>query len=218
MLKRLLIMAALVAVLMYFIPIQSVQAVRGTPGSSEFGFGARVHLGGQFVQDGIQLASNLQLDWVKIEIPWAALQPAKGDKINWAQCEAAFQALAHYKLTVMASITQPPAWALTANGPDAGLTAQFVHQILQKYGSSILAVELLPGANTRQGWGADPDPKAYMAVWKAVKNELGNKSPVLLVAGGLVAARSDAAIGQVDDLEFLQGMYAAGAKDAVQVV
>ena len=119
----------------------------------------------------------------------------------------------------MASITRPPFWSLSSNGPDSTLTLQFIQQLLQKYGSSISAIELFPAANTRKGWGADPDPKSYMAMWKAVSHGLSTaKSSVLLVAGGLVPGKSDNSIGQVDDLEFLQGMYAAGARDLVQVV
>jgi hypothetical protein len=219
MTRRLLILLAILAVGLYFAPIRPAQAVRGTPGSSEFGFGARIDLAGQFVEDGIQLANNLQLDWVKVEIPWANLQPVKGSKIDWTPCQAAFQSLAKYKLAVMASITQPPAWALTAQGPDPAATSLFVAQLLQKFGTTIAAVEIFPGANTRQSWGADPNPKAYMKLWQTIRNSLStNKSQALLVAGGLIPAQTDPAQGQVNDLEFLRGMYAAGAGDGVQVV
>jgi hypothetical protein len=209
----------ILALLLYFIPVSSVQAIRGTPGSSEFGFGALVDLNGQSVEDGIQLASNLQLDWVKVEVSWSALQSTKGGELDWSSCDQAFQSLSHYKLNSLVSITQPPAWSLTAHGPDSALALKFIQQILQKYGPSIAALELFPAANTRAGWGTAPDPGAYMALWKTVSHGLeAAKTPVLLVAGGLVPGKTDSKVGRVDDLEFLQGMYSAGARDLVQVV
>ena len=219
MIKRLFILLALLAVLLYVVPTQSAEAIRGTPGSSEFGFGALVDLGGQFVEDGIQLASNLQLDWVKVEIPWAAVQPAKAKAIDWTHYESAFQSLAHYRLNVMVSITQPPSWSLTPLGPDPALTMRFIQQLFQKFGPSISAIEIFPAANTRQGWGAAPNPGAYMNLWKTINSSLAAaKSAVILVAGGLVSGKTDSSNDQIDDMEFLQGMYASGARDLVQVV
>ena len=55
MFKRIVILIAILALLLIFLPVVTAQATRGTPGSSEFGFGALVDLNGQFVDDGIQL-------------------------------------------------------------------------------------------------------------------------------------------------------------------
>jgi len=217
MIKRLIGILVLAAVIITILPVSTAKAVRGAPGSAEFGFGAFIDISGQYVSDGIQLANNLQLDWVNLEIPWKLLQPDKNSKIDWKPVDQTLAGLANYKIAALASITQPPAWALTSAGPDASLTAQFIQQVLQKYGNTVTALELFPAANTRQGWGSNPDPAAYMSLWKAISKSLpaANKQ-VLLVAGGLVPVvpSKDAQ----DDLAFLQGMYQAGAATVIQVI
>ena len=219
MVKRLMIIVTLLAGSLFLLPVSSAQAIRGTPGSSEFGFGASLDLSGKYVNDGIQLANDLQLDWVKIEIPWAQVQPDKGGKIDWGTCPAVIQSLAHYKLNILVSLTQPPSWALTSQGPDVAFASQFVRQFLQDFGPSISAIEIFPRANTRQAWGAAPDPAAYMKLWKAIQKSLSkDQQKILLVAGGLVPGTDNPTAGIADDLAFLKGLYAAGARDAMQVI
>src|SRR5450759_422311 len=219
MIKRLIVLITLLALLLYFVPVHTAEAVRGTPGSSEFGFGAHVDLGGQFVEDGILLANNLHLDWVSVEFPWSQIQPNKGSKIDWTRYDSAFQSLAHYKINVLANVSQPPAWAETVDGPDAGLTLQFTKQLLQRYDPSISAMELFPAANTQLGWGAKPNPAAYMKLFKSIAGGFkALKNKVLLVAGGLAPIMTDSSQDQFGDLEFLQQMYDLGAKDFVQVL
>jgi hypothetical protein len=217
MIKRLIGILALLGVLLSVLPLHLAAAARGTPGSSEFGYGAHLDMQGQFVPDGIQLANNLQLDWVALEVSWQSIQPAKESPVDWTSLDSVFSMLAHYKIVVMASVTQPPAWALTKNGPNPDLTALLVQQLVQRYQTSIEAVELFPAANTRSGWGARPDPAAYMNLWKVVSKVLAaSKNQVLLVAAGLVPLVNPGEDEQ-DDLVYLQGLYTAGAKDLVQV-
>lgn len=218
MFKRLVGLLALAGVLLALLPLNRAVAERGTPGSSEFGYGAHLDLDGQFVSDAVQLANNLQLDWIALELPWSKLQPAKDQAVDWNDLDPIFKQLSQYNISVMVSLTQAPDWALTKNGPDAALTAKFVQQFTQRYPAGVSAVELFPAANTRQGWGADPNPSAYVSVWKAVNKVLAStKSRPLLVAGGLVPAGAGVD-GQQDDLEYLQGLYNTGAKDLFGVI
>ncbi|HVP21922.1 MAG TPA: hypothetical protein VMS73_08680 [Anaerolineaceae bacterium] len=217
MIKRLIGLLALLGVLMSILPLHQAAAARGTPGSSEFGYGAHLDLKGQYVPDGIQLANNLQVDWVAVDISWQSIQPSRENQVDWSRLDSVFALLEHYKITVMASVTQPPGWAVSKTGPDSDLAAKLVLQLVQHYPASISAVELFPAANTRSGWGARPDPVAYMALWKKVNQVLADsRSPVLLVAAGLVP-QVNPSPDQLDDLEFLQGLYKAGARNLVQV-
>jgi polysaccharide biosynthesis protein PslG len=217
MIKRLIGILALAAVIISILPVTSAKAVRGIPGSAEFGFGAFIDINGQYVEDGIQLANNLQLDWVNLEIPWKLIQPTKDSKNDWSLVDQALSEMGGYKIAALASITQPPSWAQTSSGPDANLTSQFVLQVIQKYGNTVTGLELFPAANTRLGWGGNPDPVAYMSLWKAVSKSLNAaKKEVLLVAGGLLPGK--ASKDTQDDLEYLQGMYQAGAQTVIQVI
>ncbi len=219
MIKRLVGALVAVGLLVYLLPNAPVFAVRGTPGSSEFGFGARLDTNGQFVGDGIQLAYDLQLDWVSFDLPWKLVQSEKNGPVDWSRYDPVFENLAHYQLTALVSITQPPDWSLSPAGPDPAAAAQFVLQLVEKYGATVAAVELFPSANTSEGWGADPEPTSYLNLFKTVHNRLSSaNASLLLVAGGLEPVADNTQAGRAGDLEFLRGLYLAGGKDVIQVL
>ena len=56
-----------------FVPVTSVQAVRGVPGSTEFGYGAWLHPTGEYFDQGLALVQDFGLDWIGIEIDWAGM-------------------------------------------------------------------------------------------------------------------------------------------------
>ncbi len=218
MVKRLVGALVALGLLIYLLPNAPVSAVPGTPGSSAFGFGASLDVSGQFVGDSLQLAYDLQLDWVSFELPWKLVQAEKNGPIDWTLYDPVFAQLAHYQLAALVSLTQPPDWSLTDVGPDPAAAAQFVLQLVEKYGSTVAAIEVFPAANTSEGWGARPDPTAYLTLFYTVSKQLSAvQAGVLLVAGGLVPAVDNTQADRASDLEFLRELYLAGAKDVIQV-
>ena len=191
-------------------PARLAQAARGTPGSAEFGFGAYLDLSGSFAIDSVHLASDLELDWLALDFSWQAAAPKPG-AIDWSRIDPILQAAGRSQQSVMLSLTQAPEWALTPQGPDSAKCAALVIQILQRYPNTVQAIELFPGANTTQGWGRQPNPKAYFSTWNAVQAAIKSaKLSTLLVAGGLLPIPSGSPAAQgVNDLTFLQELYSA---------
>jgi hypothetical protein len=114
---------------------------------------------------------------------------------------------------VLVSVSHPPAWALTAQGPDAETTADLVVSLAQKY-PNLAAVELFPGANTAAGWGTTPNAAAYVAVFTAARARVQMEALGLqLVAAGL----SNVITGPEDlrDVDFLQALYTAGLETEI---
>ncbi len=219
MIKRLFGALVALGLLIYLLPNTPVSAVPGTPGSSQFGFGASLDVTGQFVGDSLQLAHDLQLDWISLELPWKLVQADKNGPLDWSLFDPVFEQLAHFQIAALVSLTQPPAWSLTDAGPDPAAAAEIVLLLVERYGSSVAAVELFPFANTSQGWGAEPDPTSYLALYRTVSKHLSaTNASVVLVAGGLVPLPDNAQDGFAGDLEFLRGLYLAGARDDVQVL
>jgi hypothetical protein len=216
---RLALLLVVIIALTVLPPQNQVLAARGTPGSAEFGYGAHLNLAGAFAIDGVRLASNLQLDWLAVELSWQSVAPKAG-AVDWSRIDPLLQVASHSQQAVMISLTEAPEWALTPQGPDANQTSQFVLQLVQRYPKNVQAVELFPGANTRQGWGRQPNPLAYQKTWGAVQSVLQNaKINILLAAGGLqpVVSGTDPAEA-MDDLAFLQALYTAGGKNPVKIV
>lgn len=185
------------------------QAGRGIPGSPEFGYGARLELDGPYLEEALELAADTHFDWLAVTLRWNTLQT---DAAYSARLDQVMAFAARNSLAVMISLTQPPTAALTATGPDPAQTAALLTALSKRYGSPFAAVELFPGANTRAGWGANPDPNAYAQFYNQVQSQLQSAAlPLLLVGCGLQPLSGLSTSGDLHDLEFLSRVYQAGA-------
>ena len=216
---RLLVILVICGLLAGWMPSHSAQAARGIPGSSEFGFGAQLNPGGAFALDGIHLASNLQLDWLAIDLSWQAAAPKTG-AVDWSRLDVLMKTAERSQVAVCISLTEAPDWAMGQAGPDPEKTAQWVVSLAQRYPVALKALELFPGANTRQAWGRQPDANAYLKLWSSVNAALQKqKSPLLLVAAGLKPILANVPASEaVDDLVFLQNLYNGGIKTTLSVL
>lgn len=212
------ILLLITAVLLTTVNIDPAQAARGVPGSAEFGYGARLNLNGSQFEQGLQLVGSLRLDWLTIDLSWSSLMPDPAVTIDFSHLDQAMQVAAQNQTAVLLSITQPPAWALTAQGPNPNLTAVFIKMLAARYPGTFQAVELFPYANTQAGWGALPDPAAYWNVFSSVR-EKAQESGVSLewIAGGLEVIKGSSA-ESMNEVDFLRGLYNAGASNQLPVI
>jgi hypothetical protein len=218
--SRLMLFLFLAALWVALTPLEPVLAARGTPGSAEFGYGAHLDLNGQYALEAVHLASDLQLDWMGLDLSWRSVAPKAGS-VDWSRLDPILDAAARSQLSVMVSLTDAPEWALTAQGPAADQTSQFIIQLVKRYPQPVQAIELFPGSNTLQGWGRDPDAQAYMKVLNAVKNALKRSNPaVRLVGAGLkpIPSGEISNAQEIDDAAFLQSLYKNGFGNAVSIV
>ena len=206
------------AILFSVSPMKSVQAVRGIPGSAEFGYGARVNLSGPQFEQALQLAASLRLDWLTIDLSWAELMPDPTTPVDFTRLDLAMKAAAQNQTSVLYSITQTPTWALNEQGPNPNLVTVLIQMLAARYPGCFQAVELFPGANTVAGWGTSPDPLAYWNVFSTVKSKLNeNGIAIELIAGGLEIT-NDQLAGSMNELVFLRGLYQAGAINNLPVI
>ena len=196
-----------------------VPGVRGVPGSVEFGFGARLDIWGSDITSSFLAARTLGLDWVALEFNWERIWPDANTDPDLATFEQAMALAERYGISVLVSITNPAGWAMTGQGPNPELTSQLVYNLASQYPRTIFAIELFPGANTVHGWGAPPNPMAYTTVLVKTKTALQTLDhSVIIVVGGLAPGSSNSAPGEIDDLNFLQGLYDTGAKSYISTV
>jgi hypothetical protein len=199
---------------------QGAQAARGTPQSPDFGYGVRVELAEDSFIGALQTTAMLQADWVIIDLDWSKQYPIQGNQPDFTILDQAMELARRFEIPVIISLNKAPAWALTASGPDADLTASFALRLAKRYPNVLQAIELLPGANTLAGWGSHPDPKAYLSVYNAASNAIKQAGlPVLLVAAGLTPLSAGLQTpNDIDDLSFLRGLYQDGARDSFSVI
>ena len=189
----------------------------GMPGNARFGYGVWADLQGRFPLEAIQLAGRAEIDWVAVEFDWGAAQPSARVAPRWGMLDSALETAAENGSAVMISVTGAPSWALGADGPSPRETAELASRLVRRYPDALLALELFPHANTRQGWGAPPNPEAYARLLEVTTRAVQQANPqVVLIAGGLTPVTGGAQ--DLRDTAFLDRLYRAGAQEFMPVV
>jgi hypothetical protein len=196
-----------------------VDAAKGVPGSPEFAIGTTLHTQqASFYNESLNLLAELRPDWIYLPVSWADLY-ALPDQPDFSRLDIAMKLAAERQIPVAVGLSVAPAWAMTAQGPDAGQTVQFALALANRYPGQIQALELFPRANTRQGWGSSANPAAYLALFDAVRQAFdAHNIPMVLVSAGLQPLSATPGEGDMNDLFFLQGLYDAGGKAILRVV
>lgn len=209
--------AAVAVILQFAQPIPN--ATTGLPGSAAFAYGASVNLEGELQIISTNAACGIGLDWLAVDLDWARVWSQPEAEPELAAIQALIEHAGKLKLAVMVALTNPPDWAWTASGPSSAAAAELIRRVIELDPKTVLAIELLPGANTSAGWGLAPDPAQYAEFYRQVYFGLRqNEIATTVVAGGLKPLTTASPGTDVDDLEFLEGLYAAGIKEIMPVV
>ncbi|GAP17577.1 hypothetical protein [Levilinea saccharolytica] len=173
--------------------------------------GGFAHLNSSDLEAAAWVAGDLGLDWVAVELDWAAFMPAANEPPDWAALDRAANAARQGHFYLLLSLTNAPDWARTDKGPDAQAVRSLVEALVQRYPEEIRAYEIFPAANTAAGWGAAPNPQAYVELLAVLKPVLQSLDPApMLVAGGLVPVAASDQNQNLSDLTFLSAMYDTG--------
>lgn len=199
-------------------PQKTVLAGQGLPGTVEFAYGGQINLDGPWLDDALHISANLHLDWIAIDFNWQSFYPTPNENPNLSRLNEALSFAAKNQISVLLKLSAPPAWALTANGPDPAQTVSLVSQILQNYPGLIQAIELFPEPNTMSGWGATPNPQAYADLYLKSQNALQGVSPHTLLIIGSLKPVSNLSNQEMDDQIFLQGLYDSGLKGQSKII
>ena len=166
----------------------------------------------------LELAAGLGLDWISIEFDWARHMPTPETTPDLQPLSAALQRAASLNIGVLLVLSNPPAWAQTAQGPDSHSTSALATSLASLQPAAVLAIELFPAANTYQGWQAAPDPTAYLALLKETGQALWAAGLQTQVIASLAPLSPDHNAADMDDLGFLQSLYQNGAQPYLSVI
>jgi hypothetical protein len=185
------------------------KAASGLPDSPEFGYGAHLSTTGLHISQALAIAPELGIDWIAVNFNWARLWPNHELEPDLSTFFSVIENARQNKINILLSITNPPAWAVTPNGPDPDSTTAIALRIAAKYPDTVLVVELFPGANTATGWGTTPNPDAYIGLIQNVRNAVTNQNLHTLIIPGLSVLSGTADTANMEDLVFLQKFYEA---------
>lgn len=219
--SKLAITSCLFSLLICMIPLPT-QAASGIPGALEFGYGAYLNLNGPQLEAAYQIAPAIGLDWIAIQLDWAANWKNPDQEPDLSRLDVAMQSTCQKQLQVMLSLTNAPPWAMTTHGPHPDLTAYLVEQLARRYPCALLAVDLFPGANTNAGWGSIPDPRAYIQLYQTVQGRLINLGSPIIPLVSLIPLGQTTIVANnpqdIDDLMFLEELYKAQPSVNIPVI
>jgi hypothetical protein len=217
-LQRWFLISLAVLVILSAYPIRA-SATGGLPNTAAFGYGARLDMWGQDANMAMDLATSLGLDWVAIDVDWSRHWPSIDQPADFSALDNILQAARQKHLSILLSLTHAPAWAMTASGPEPGITISLLQSILNVYPDVILAVELFPGVNSTVRWGTTPSPQAYLSMLQNTRQALNTagQAGVYLVTT-IEPIQPGSTDGSIDDQAFLDSLYSSGGLSLMPIV
>jgi hypothetical protein len=147
---------------------------------------------------------------------WRNIEPTAGEW-HWQQPDFAAQAADYYDLGLIVRLDHPPDWALRPTGDgrilpfDLDAYANFVAAIARRYRGQAQGYIVWNEPNLSLEWaGQAPDPAAYAALLCRAYRAIKAADPDVTVASAGLAP-TNGGEGALDDRQFLQAMYEAGA-------
>ena len=154
----------------------------------------------------------------KMIIHWPRLEPRRGrytfTETSENDLDNVMRAADGADMKLVIRVDGTPDWAGgKPSKTDAGAVEAFYAALSTHGKGTIVAYEILNEPNLPFEWGGDPSPSGYAQFLKAAYRGVKKGDPSALVLGGGLSPAA-----QIDDLEFLRGMYAAGVKGSMDAV
>jgi hypothetical protein len=164
---------------------------------------------------------GFQLMWGYV--PWQQVEPTRGNFLfrkqdRWGKPQPnalsnVVSAAADGGMKLILRVDEVPAWA---GGNPAHLDPSDLEAYLYesvRYGrGTIQYVEVFNEPNLPYEWGGPPDPAAYARLLAAAYRGVKRADPNVAVISAAVSQRTGGRGGTMEDVEWLDGLYKAGAR------
>jgi hypothetical protein len=181
----------------------------------------------------VRMASEAGIGWAKQEFLWEEIETRKG-VFDWSKYDDIVAVYQKYNLQIIARLDRPPAWARQhpsetgSSGPPDRLDdyADFVEEFARHYRGRIFFFQVWNEPNLGREWDDGPvDPDAYVQLLqlvyprvKAVDARIQILSAPLAITLGEPFMPGSDKWRNMNDLDFLEAMYRAGAKDYFDIL
>lgn len=161
---------------------------------------------------------SLGAERVRIGAVWSDIEQAKG-RDDWSRLDSRVRAAEDAGLTPLLVLHGAPSWVdlASANATShAGDFGAFAGRVAKRYGTAIDGFEIWNEPNLARFWDR-PDPRTYTAFLRSAYASIHEQLPnATVLSGGLAPAGNGAE--SMAPLDFLDGMYAAGAADVTDAI
>ncbi len=179
------------------------------------------------IKKNYEMVRAMGASYVVEYFPWAYLEPQKGE-FDWEHADAMVEHARRQGLAVIARLGFVPPWARPKETTTSYLApeayadfADFVAAFAERYRGRVNHIIIWNEPNVNLEWGQRaPDPAAYTALLQAVYARAHAANPDVKILGGALAPNL-APPGTPDamsDLEYLEKMYAAGAREYFDIL
>lgn len=181
----------------------------------------------------VRMAREANIGWARQEFIWAEIEPEPGI-YNWSKYDEIVTLFEQYNIQVIARLDRPPAWARTgasatgSSGPPDDFEAygKFVEEFAKHYRDRIDYLQIWNEPNLAREWNDAPiDPAAYTRLLKtayqhakAVNPNARILSAPLAITLGETFSANSTQFRNMNDLQFLEEMYMAGAKEYFDIL
>jgi hypothetical protein len=163
--------------------------------------------------DGMKAAGA---SWLRVDIRWPDAEPSKGT-FQWWSADRVINAASSRGLKVLGILDFTPSWArpsgTTEKYPPTNVAdyANFARVATQHFGSKVQALEVWNEANSPHFWAPGANAAAYTALLKPAYTAIKSVNPNITVLAGSTSPGATGG-GWIAPVDFLNGMYAAGAR------
>jgi len=193
------------------------------PKTVGLGYGMQVAPGTDY-QRALRLLKEAGFTWTKVQLRWEELEMQKG-VIQWNVIDPIVNEAKAQGVRLLLSVVTAPSWSrptsedLSAPGPpeDAKDYADFVSAILKRHKGKVAAIEVWNEQNLWYEWGGKGNKlnaAQYVDLLKTAYTAIKAADPnVVVVSGALTPTGVDDGDTAIDDVRYLDMMYAAGLKN-----
>lgn len=194
-------------------------------------------------EESLRLLDEAGFSYIRQEFPWEDIEiHGKGDFTDrrndldgdgqpdaidaWAKYDDIVERAANHDIEIIARLGNPPAWtrvmtdtigthAPPDNFEDYG---DFVAAVVERYRGQIRYFQLWNEPNIYPEWGEQPvDPEAYTELLCTGYQRAKAANPDAVIIAGALSPTVSLSDRDLNDLIFLQRMYAAGAGDCFDI-
>lgn len=177
----------------------------------------------------VQMAADAGLRWAYQHFPWSDIEPLPG-QFSWAKYDDIVTLYRRHGLEVIARLDWPPSWVEPApwvleaargvvNAPPASadIFARYVAATVRHFRGRVRFYQIWYEPNLVAEWGANPahpaNPEEYVALLRAAAEAARRVDPDAVILSAPLAPNNEVPDlrGNVGDLDYLDGMYRAGA-------
>lgn len=173
------------------------------------------------IKKNFEMVREMGAAYVVEFFPWAYSEP-QPDEFDWAHADMVVSHARQQGLTVIARLGFVPAWARPKDTSSTFLDPEqytafgdFVAAFTERYKGRVEHLIIWNEPNVDFEWGQrPPDPGAYTALLKVAYARAKEKNPNVKILAGALAPNlaPPGATEAMNDLEYLDRMYQAGAK------